>query len=389
MKKSINKFHVVTAVLFLLSACAEKPPLPPERLTLKAVSFADLPGWTKDHQNEAVPAFMRSCAVFQNKPDDAALSAPVGGKIKDWKPVCDKLKQTKPSSGEEARAFFEQEFRPYAVTAPGKSDGLFTGYYEAEISGGWQPNGPYQTPLWARPDDLITVDLGDFKTGLKGQKIAGKVENRKLRPYDNRAAIAQGSLQRRAQPLLWTDDPVAAFFLEIQGSGRVRLPGGSTVRVGYDAQNGHSYVAIGRVLADEGVLEKPVTMAKIRDWLRKNPGRAQEVMNRNPSVVFFRLVEGEGPIGAQGVVLTPRRSLAVDLSFVPLGVPIWLDTEEDNGVPAIRRLVVAQDTGGAIKGPVRGDFFWGAGAEEEEKAGAMQSRGAYYLLLPKDAGPHE
>jgi len=381
-----NKHLFVAIVLLLLSACAGKPSLPPERLILKPVSFADLPGWTKDRHDEALPAFRRSCAVLTNKPDDAPMGA--DGKAKDWRDACAKLERLKPTGGEEARAFFEREFRPYAVTFGGKSEGLFTGYYEAEISGDWRPNGPYQTPLWSRPDDLVTADLGDFKAELKGRKIAGKIDGRKLRPYDSRAMIAQGSLDRRVRPLVWTDDPVAAFFLEIQGSGRVRLPDGSIVRVGYEAQNGHAYVAIGRILADEGEIEKPVTMAKIRDWLRKNPDRAQAMMNRNPSVIFFRLVEGEGPIGAQGVVLTPRRSLAVDPSFIPLGAPLWLDVEEDGPTPAIRRLVVAQDTGGAIKGALRGDFFWGAGAEEEEKAGAMQSRGAYYLLLPKSVTPH-
>ncbi|MDD5587463.1 MAG: MltA domain-containing protein, partial [Alphaproteobacteria bacterium] len=227
-----------------------------------------------------------------------------------------------------------------------------------------------------------------FRSDLNGQRIAGKVEGHKLQPYDDRAAIAQGSLAGRARPLLWTDDPVEAFFLEIQGSGRVRLADGTRLRIGYDAQNGKPYVPIGRVLAEEGEIEKPVTMAKIRAWLHAHPERAQAMMNRNPSVVFFRCVEGDGPKGAQGVVLTPGRSLAVDTAFVPLGVPLWLDPKEDASGEVIRpRLVVAQDTGGAIKGPVRGDLFWGSSPGAEARAGAMQSRGTYYLLLPKTVVP--
>jgi len=384
MKTSRNKF-LSLGLLLLFASCAEKPIPQPERLSLQPVSFSDLRGWIEDHQTEAVPALIRSCAALMNKPDDTAMG--LGGKAKDWRSVCEKLERAKPVSDKETRAFFEQEFQPYAARQNGSKEGLFTGYYEAEINGDWQQGGKYQTALWARPDDLITVDLGDFKSGLKGQKIAGKIEGRKLRPYDSRASIMAGSLLHHAQPLLWTDDAIAAFFLEIQGSGRVRLTDGSTVRVGYEAQNGHTYIAIGRVLADEGQIEKPVTMAKIREWLRNNPGRAQEMMNRNPSVVFFRLIDGEGPVGAQGVVLTPRRSMAVDPSFVPLGVPLWLDVQENGGTPSLQRLVVAQDTGGAIKGGVRGDFFWGAGAEAEELAGAMQSRGTYYVLLPKSVTP--
>jgi membrane-bound lytic murein transglycosylase A len=371
--KQAALFSVLPAfVSVLLSGCAGKPPVPPERLSLSSVAFHDLSGWKQDRHAEAVSALLNSCPRMTEKPG--------------WKPLCAALDKNRPATDEDARRFFETWFTPYAVRH--EAPGLFTGYYEAELNGARQQGGVYQTPLWGRPHDLVTADLGAFRPELSGQRIAGKIEGHKLQPYDDRAAIASGSLAGRARPLLWTDDPVNAFFLEIQGAGRARLADGSILRIGYEAQNGKTYVPIGRVLAETGEIEKPVTMAKIRAWLCAHPSYAQAMMNRNPSVVFFRSVDGDGPVGAQGVVLTPERSLAVDPAFVSLGTPLWLELEkDDSGVTPPARLVVAQDAGGAIKGPVRGDLFWGAGPEAEAHAGAMQSRGAYYLFLPKTVTP--
>ncbi len=365
----------------LLAACAPKPAAP-DKLILQPIAFSDLPGWTNDRVTEAVPALQRSCATFSKQPSTKSLG--IAGTLDTWKPACSALATARFADDAEARAFFEQWFAPYAVR--NVTSGPFTGYYEDRLNGAVQQTGPYQTPLWQRPDDLVTVDLGAFKPEWKGQRIAGKVAAHKLEPYDDRAVVTRGSLTGRAQPLLWVDDPVDAFFLEIQGSGRVRLTDGNEWRIGYEAQNGQAYVPIGRVLADEGEVDKPVTMAKIRAWLKAHPQQAQAMMNHNPSVVFFRKIEGDGPLGAQGVALTPQRSLAVDPAFVPLGIPVWLDAENPaKQGPRLQRLVVAQDTGGAIKGAVRGDLFWGAGSEAEANAGMMQSAGTYYLLLPKAA----
>jgi membrane-bound lytic murein transglycosylase A len=359
---------------FLLQACAFFAPPPAEDLRLVPVSFSDLSGWSNDAVADALPAFRKSCSVMMKK--DAA--APMGkvGRVGDWQQACVALKNVSDGNAQSARAYFEANFIPYAAKAT--KPGLFTGYYEAELHGSWQRGGKYQTPLWTRPEDMISVDLGLFKPTLAGQKVTGKVDAQKLIPYDDRAAVAHGSLEGRAKPLLWVDDPVDAFFLEIQGSGRVLMEDGSLVRVGFVAQNGLSFVPVGRVMAEDGLVEKPVTMQKIRKWMTAHPDKAQKVMNTNPSVVFFQQSNADGAVGAQGVVLTPERSMAVDPSFVPLGVPLWLDLE--NG---IRRLVVAQDTGGAIKGPVRGDFFWGTGKQAEQSAGSMQSGGGYFLLVPK------
>lgn len=351
---------------FLLSACSTTPAS--QKLELRPAAFSDLPGWNADHVCEALPALLRSCKPLMQKPE--------------WQAPCNALAQLAPNDETSARAFFEKYFQAYATRGSDGDTGLFTGYYEAELHGSLTAGGKYQTPLYARPGDLISVDLGAFKSELKGQHIEGKVVGDKLQPYDDRAQIEEHTLKNRAQVLLWVDDPIDAFFLAIQGSGRVTLDNGTFLNVGCDTPNGHSYVAIGKPMAEAGDISKPVTMQKIRAWLSEHPDRAQNVMNLNPSYVFFRIIKDDAPIGAEGVALTPGRSMAVDPSLLTLGIPIWLDTTDGKGA-SLQRLMIAQDTGGAIKGPIRGDIFWGYGVDAEAQAGAMQSSGKYYLLLPK------
>jgi membrane-bound lytic murein transglycosylase A len=375
----------------LLAACAprppETPPAPPEpKLTLAPASFGDLPGWGQDAVAEALPALSRSCAKLLALPADRALGA--AGRAGDWAAPCRALASVPPGT-EAARAYLETWFSPWAAADNGAREGLFTGYYEPELRGSTRPGGPYATPLHRRPPDLVTVDLGEFRENLRGERIAGRVVDGRLRPMEDRAAIAAGALDGRGLELVWVDDPVDAFFLHIQGSGRVALDGGRLMRVGFDGQNGHAYVAVGRELVARGAMAREqVSMQSIRAWMKANPAEAQALMDANPSYVFFRQLGGEGPEGAQGVVLTPGRSLAVDRRFVPLGTPVWLDAEDPlDPALRVRRLLVAQDTGGAIRGPVRGDVFWGHGAEAEERAGRMRSRGAYWLLLPRGVTP--
>jgi membrane-bound lytic murein transglycosylase A len=233
------------------------------------------------------------------------------------------------------------------------------------------------------------VELGEFRADYRGQRIAGKVVNGQLRPYANRADIDAGALVGKNLELIWLNDPIEAFFLAIQGSGRVKMPDGSFVRVGYDAQNGHPYFAIGRELVRRGVMPTDqVSMQSIRAWLKANPGEAPTVMATNPSYIFFREVAGDGPIGSQGVPLTPGRSLAVDPTQAPMGAPIWLEAIDASPmIGGVQRLMVAQDTGGAIRGAVRGDLFWGSGAEAGERAGVMKARGRWYFLLPNGVTP--
>lgn len=374
-----------------VAGCERKPAEPvPDRLTLKPGGFADLPGWNTDAVAQAVPAFKRSCDRLKGQPDDRKLGPDgVGGTVADWRPVCRRLAALPAGDDVTARAFFEEWFRPYAAANGDRRTGLFTGYYEVELKGSRSPDPAFPTPLYRKPTDLVMVDLGEFSDKWRGERTAGRVIDGRLRPYEDRAAIEAGSLTGKGLELLWAADPIAVFFLHIQGSGRVTFPDGTQMRVGYAGQNGHRYVAIGKELIDRGVLKREeVSLQSIRAWLKANPADAAGMMNRNPSYVFFQELKGEGPMGAQGVALTAGRSLAVDRGFIPYGVPVWLDAEDPlDNARRLQRLMVAQDTGGAIRGPVRGDVFWGYGPEAEERAGRMKSNGQYWLLLPKGVGP--
>jgi membrane-bound lytic murein transglycosylase A len=274
---------------------------------------------------------------------------------------------------------------PFAVS---DADGLFTGYYEPELVGSRRRSAAFPIPLYRRPPDLVIADLADFRADLKAERLVGRIVDGRLEPYHRHADIDAGVLAGRGLELLWLADPIDAFFLQVQGSGRVNLAEGGSVRVGYAANNGHPYTTIGRILVERGEMTKEAaTMQTVRQWLRDQPDQATAVMQANARYIFFREVEGDGPIGSLGVALTPGRSLAIDASLLPLGAPMWVDTTYPAGTPEagrpLRRLMVAQDTGGAIKGAVRGDIYWGSGEAALEYAGPMKQRGRYYLLLPK------
>ncbi|MES1240603.1 MAG: MltA domain-containing protein [Acidobacteriota bacterium] len=357
-----------------------------ERLVLEPASFEDLPGWSGDDLSQALPALLRSCRRLVRRPSEEALG--IAGTAGDWKAVCEAAARV-PARPDAARAFFESRFQPFAASASGAPEGLFTGYYEPLLHGSRTRSERYRVPLYIRPPELVMVDLGDFREELKGQRIAGRVEEGSLVPYPDRKAIDSGALAGRKLELVWVDDPIDAFFLHIQGSGRVKLDVGGEMRVGYAAQNGHPYFAIGRDLIERGALTREtVSMQTIRQWLEEHPDEADDVMARNASYVFFNELKGAGPLGAQGVALTPGRSLAVDRKHWPLGVPIWLDAEAPSPRPGepdrpLRRLLVAQDTGGAIRGAIRGDVFWGHGEDAAEIAGRMKHRGRMWVLLPR------
>lgn len=377
--------------LLLLSGCA-LPSFPsqtaPEKttatdaVTLTPVAYTQLPGWNTDGQGDAFIALRRSCKKINSQPPGRSLGAEgLGGTMADWKQACHAAAFVDDGDHMGARAYLEKWFQPYRVNG----DGLITGYFETSLNGSPVQTPRYRTPVYKRPSDLVLVDLGEFSEELKGQRTAGRVIDGKLRPYEDRAAIRKGALLNKGLELVWVDDPIATFFLHIQGSGRVRFDDGKEMRIGYDGHNGHDYFAIGRALIDRGILTKEkVSLQSIRKWLRDNPGEANGVMDLNRSYIFFRELTGEGPIGAQGVALSPGRSLAVDRRFIPLGAPLWLDTTDPlSPEKPLQRLVIAQDTGGAIKGPVRGDLFWGVGSEAMARAGLMKQTGKYYLFLPK------
>jgi len=368
----------------------EAPAPQPDRLELEPARFTDLPGWSADHVGDAVPALRRSCAAGIS---GAAGVVAVAGDADRWKRFCNQLVAIADHADAALRALIESELEPFAVTNHGEREGLLTAYYEPELHGSRRRTGRYTHPLYLAPRDQMVIDLGDFKRDLAGRKIVGMVRNGRFRPYWDRAEIEQGALRGRRLEFLWVDDPVALFFLQIQGSGRVILPDGSMVRVGYAGQNGHDYTAIGRVLVERGALTREqVSLQSIRDWLRAHPDEAESVMDQNRSYVFFRVLPGEAPLGASGVELEAGRSLAVDDAFLPYGVPLWLAAdapdipELERPAAALDRLVVAQDTGGAITGPVRGDLFLGPGREAEELAGRMKQPLRLWLLLPRSAG---
>lgn len=370
-----------------LGACEKRPPTTaaPEQLSLTPVSFVALPGWRADEVGAALPAFRRSCAKLLAEPDKTP-SGPDGTALesRDWRPACRALSDLRDGDDAAVRVYFERWFQPYRAGNRGDPEGLFTGYYEPELHGSRRPSKRYTVPLYGPPQDLVTANLGEFDDSLKGKRIAGHVVGGLLKPYSTRAEIEAGALKGKAPVLLWVDDPIAAFFLAVQGSGRVILEDGSVVRLGYVAQNGRSYRSIGRILVERGAMAlEDVSLQSIRGWLEAHPGEAKALMDQNTAYVFFRELTEDGPIGTEGVALTLGRSLAVDPAFVSLGVPIWLDIESPQAGQRIRRLVVAQDTGSAIKGAVRGDLFWGFGPQAEDMAGRMRSRGSYYLLLPR------
>lgn len=387
-----KKLTLITTCLFLAS-CAAVPPTEvieeakPE-LRVQKVSFDQLPGWADEDFKDFAQAYNRSCERILKR----GAQSPVGknqifGIWQEWQIACRKFDDINQNNPASVRQFFEINFVPYQVSADDEVEGLFTGYYEASLNGSKTRGGPYQYPLRARPDDLVMVNLGLFREELKGQRIAGRVRDGQLRPYETHAEINAGKLPKtQDRTLVWVDDPVDAFFIQIQGSGLVTLDDGSLMRVGYAGQNGHPYYAIGRELIKRGALTKEnVSMQSIRDWLAKNPKDAQEVMETNKSYVFFREIDGEGPIGGEGIALTAMRSLAIDHSLIPYGLPAYISVEHPTiEGQNINRIMMMQDTGGAIRGPVRGDFFWGYGSKAEELAGKMKSSGRYWFLMPKN-----
>lgn len=386
---------LIACLALWLAACERRPEPPVEpKLVLKPVSFADLDGWAADDPRPGLRAWLRSCGVFAARPAVQPLGPQaVFGAIGDWLPLCHKAAQLN-DDPDAARRFFEAHFAVFAVFDNDRAEGLFTGYYEPLLNGSEVPDGRFRYPIYRLPDDLVTVDLGLFDPELEGRRIAGRLDGQRLVPYFDRAEIENGALADRGLALLWVDDPVELFFLHIQGSGRIRLADGRTLRIGYAGQNGHPYRAIGRDLIELGELTREqVSLFAIRDWLRAHPDRAAAIMARNRSYVFFReLAEvsaDEGPIGAMGVPLEAGRSLAVDRRFIPLGVPLWLDTvvPEPDGTRPFERLMVAQDTGGAIRGILRGDIFFGTGPQAESRAGRMKHPGRLYVLLPRSLKP--
>jgi len=390
---------LLCGILFLISGCeyssfsdADRSNQKKHSLILKKSTFDELNGWNLDNHLEALKVFALSCEVFMRIPKTIPFSNQGKNAREAWERVCGKASGAEVNSNSEARIFFETFFEPYAVYDQNHRKGLFTGYFEPELFGSFRQTDSFQFPLYARPNDLIEASLEQFSKTYEGERIVGRVISGKLQPYLSRAEIERGGLKDQELELVWVDDAIDSFFLHIQGSGRVRFRDGSYRRLSYAGNNGHPYFAIGNSLVARGILSKDqINMGSIRGWLEKNPLKAPEIMRENPRFIFFKWLsdryDNYGPIGAQGVPLTAERSLAVDLKYLPLGVPLWVEVVlpnlESTTEKTFHRLMVTQDTGGAIRGPVRGDIFWGSGKNAGYIAGRMKHKGQYWLLLPE------
>ncbi len=375
-------------LLALLSACATVPPpappvspvavapvVPPPVVTapaLQAAAWNAVSGWNEDNPAQAWDAFLQSCAALKQQPA--------------WQGVCSATAD-QPMQPEALRRFFEENFIPYQVVNPdSSSEGMITGYYEPLLNGSRTRSSRYRFPLYSAPSDLLVIDLSSVYPELKSMRLRGRLQGNRVIPYYNRAEIESGAAPVKGHELFWVDDAVDLFFLQIQGSGKVRLPNGEMMRIGYADQNGYPYKSIGKTLVERGELTlDKASMQGIKAWARRNPGKLTELLNVNASYVFFRELPNQlsGPLGALGVPLTAGRSLAIDPRTIPLGAPVFLSTTWPNESRPLQRLMLAQDTGGAIKGTVRADFFWGFGNDAGKQAGSMKQQGRMWVLLPR------
>ncbi|MFZ3086864.1 MAG: murein transglycosylase A [Methylotenera sp.] len=346
---------------------------------LKPAKWEDVDGLQRDNLGSAWPAWMQSCSTLVNKPV--------------WQKVCTAAielnnQAAKKPTSDAIQSYFRQYFSVYKTTnADGTDGGLITGYYEPLLKGSRTKSAQYPNPLYAPPGDLITVELDSVFPELKFKRVRGRLVGNKLVPYYNRAEIETEASPLKGREFIYIDDIIDVFFLQIQGSGLVQLDNGEQVHVGYADQNGHPYNSIGRLLVERGEMTlAQASMQGIKTWARNNLAKLRELLNNNPSYVFFReLPVGlPGPLGALGVPIMGERSVAVDPKFVPLGAPVFLSTTEPNSTKPLKRMMMAQDTGGAIKGGVRADFFWGAGPVAGAKAGAMKQAGKIWVFLPKE-----
>ena len=370
-----------------------------------SVEWQALPQFENGHLGSVRQALLRSCTAFMAKPADTPLfTTPnkvreISGTVKDWWPFCTALQERQKHidvSEVSLYTLLKKYLKPYALKEQNQTlslfglgkvlpntKGLFTGYYEPVVRGNLLKTPKFQTPLYNIPEDVIVADLGDFNPELSGKRLVGRLQGNRLVPYYERAEIENGALKTH-MPFLWLENPIDKFFLQIQGSGRVVLPDGQFIFVGYGGANGHAYTAIGRYMAEQGYLPlEDVTMQSIRTWLEQNPDKLTEVLHKNKSYVFFKEYQ-DGPYGTQGVLLTPEHSLAVDARVVPLGTPVFLQSKITATGENFEKLMVAQDTGGAIKGAIRGDIYFGYGKQAAELAGQQKSQGKLFILMPKE-----
>ncbi len=378
--KLCNRYLLLVLVL-LMAACNTTPTKPqlvnvPSKPVFAVSKWEMLPEWPDMDITPSWPAFMQSCNALKNKPR--------------WQEICARAAQIPASDAAAQRAFYEDTFVPYQIFNPdGSEQGTITGYYEPLLKGSREKTVRFRYPIYAVPDDLLTIDLGDAYPTLKGAHLRGRLEGKRVVPYYNRADIDHGKVVN-LRPLFWVENAVELFFLQIQGSGRIELPDGSRVKVGYADQNGLAYSSVGKRLVEMGAFKlEEASMQRIKEWANANPQKLDSLLEINQSYVFFRELPNDisAPIGALGVPLTNEYSLAVDPRTVPLGAPVFLATTQPNSAQPLNRLMLAQDTGGAIRGAVRADFFWGFGENAAALAGRMKQQGRLWVLFPKGVEP--
>lgn len=360
----------------------------PETITLKQASFNNLPGWDKADIKKSLSTFQISCRTFlRMDPERPVGSQQIPMKAKDWQETCRAAMAVTPLTEASARQFFQKWFKPVEFYNNKPINGLFTGYYLPWFRGSLTQTAEYNTPIYGLPNNIVTVNLDDFGSDFPNRRLVARVEKNKVLPFHHRKEINKGALKNTAPVLVWVRSHIDRLFLEIQGSGTIELPNGELINLGYAGENGAPYTPVGRVLVDKGIMTKETaSMQGIRAYLEAHPEEILPVLNQNKSFVFFRILDRSAALGAQGVTLTPGYSLAVDRKWIPLGTPLWLNTTRPSSVTekpkTLQRLMVAQDTGGAIRGIVRGDVFWGAGDNATFIAGNMKNAGHYWLLLP-------
>lgn len=381
----MKKIFAVFTILLLIAGCParrnktvekERPTI--QEIELSSADFEELDGWQEDDLATFIQVFADNCRRIGEIKTPFLDNSRIKIKTAAYQRICSDFSAQKQWEESTFRSFIEQNFTPFLIQADGTAEGKFTSYYESEIRASRQRHGKYRWPVYGKPNDLIEINLRDFSPDLPDTRLVGRINGQKMIPYYTRAEIEKNSIQ--APVLLWGDSPVDIHIMQIQGSAVARLDDGSNIRIGYADNNGRQFRGIGSILLQKKLLEpNQRNMISIKKWLENNPDRAIELMQENERYIFHRIIKADGPIGAFGIPLTAGRSLAVDRQYVPLGSLLWLNTVS----PRLNKLVAAQDIGGAIKGAVRGDYFWGSGGDDVlALSGSMNTSGHYYILIP-------
>ncbi len=371
----------------LLSSCSDKQKGLPtqadiiERVQLTKADFSELKNWNKDNLSEIKKGFTDSCEKILSEKKEFLGNAAIKIPTQAYQEICLKFIDERITNTQQIKDFMEANFTPYLISDNGNEIGKFTSYYESALNGSYQKDNKYKYPIYGKPKDLIEINTKDFDDTQPNKRYVGRIVNQKLVPYYTREEISQNEIN--APVILWGDSLIDINIMQIQGSAVATLPDGNKIRIGYAENNGHPFCGLGSILLAKGWLKQgESSMIHIKDWLKNNPDKADEIYNENKRYIFHRIIKGEGPIGAQGVALQAGRSLAVDRSIIPLGSLLWLETSTPNN-KQLEKLVIAQDIGSAIKGIVRGDYFWGSGSDEILKlAGSMNQEGRYFILIP-------